>query len=106
MILSPSDRIVILTGAAISRNPDWTPSVALAAYWNASGWRMSRRPRGSSAIPIFVHQFYNDRRSGLLKDDIQPNAAHAALAKLEREWPGEAMLLVTQNIDDLHERGR
>jgi NAD-dependent deacetylase len=48
-----------------------------------------------------VHRFYNDRRAQL--DTVQPNAAHVALARLERHWPG-GFLLVTQNVDDLHER--
>ena len=50
-----------------------------------------------------VHAFYNARRRGLLGDGVEPNAAHLALARLERDWPGET-LLVTQNIDNLHER--
>ena len=47
--------------------------------------------------------FYNQRRSQLLSDTVSPNAAHQALADFERQWSGE-FLLVTQNIDDLHER--
>src|SRR5262249_39590927 len=50
-----------------------------------------------------VHAFYNQRRRGLRNPNVQPNAAHRALADLEQGWPGE-VLLVTQNIDDLHER--
>jgi NAD-dependent deacetylase len=50
-----------------------------------------------------VHEFYNMRRQGLLKPEINPNPAHRALAELEKKWPGE-VLVVTQNIDDLHER--
>jgi len=53
--------------------------------------------------PKTVLQFYNDRRTGMVGDNIRPNAAHEALARLEREWPDD-VLLVTQNIDDLHER--
>ena len=50
-----------------------------------------------------VHQFYNDRRRQLLSADIKENAAHLALAEFEEKFAGE-VLIVTQNIDDLHER--
>ena len=49
-----------------------------------------------------VHDFYNARRGQLQESHVEPNAAHYALARLEAEW--RAGLLVTQNIDDLHER--
>jgi NAD-dependent deacetylase len=48
-----------------------------------------------------VHRFYNLRRAALHR--VEPNAAHLALARLEREWPGD-FLLITQNVDDLHDR--
>ena len=51
--------------------------------------------------PALVHSFYDARREKL--GTVQPNAAHEALARLDAEWPGE-LLLVTQNVDDLHER--
>src|SRR3546814_1779906 len=60
-------------------------------------------PEAFARDPARVHEFYNARRRGLLNPNVQPNAAHAALARLEREWPGP-LLLVTQNIDDLHAR--
>jgi NAD-dependent deacetylase len=50
-----------------------------------------------------VHAFYNARRKALRDPAVQPNDAHLALAILEANWTGE-MLLVTQNVDDLHER--
>lgn len=49
-----------------------------------------------------MHAFYDARRAKL--SEVQPNPAHEALARLDREWPGE-LLIVTQNVDDLHERG-
>jgi NAD-dependent deacetylase len=58
---------------------------------------------GFARNPDRVHDFYNARRRGLLDAAVQPNPAHRALAELERRWPGP-VLLVTQNIDDLHER--
>jgi NAD-dependent deacetylase len=48
-----------------------------------------------------VHQFYDARRARL--SEVEPNAAHRALARLDAEWPGE-LLIVTQNVDDLHDR--
>ena len=48
-----------------------------------------------------MHQFYDARRARL--GEVEPNAAHVALARLDAEWPGE-FLIVTQNVDDLHER--
>ena len=51
--------------------------------------------------PGLVQRFYNERRQQLRQ--VEPNAAHHALARLERDWPGE-VLVVTQNVDDLHDR--
>ena len=64
-----------------------------------------RRPEGFAANPALVHSFYNDRRRAL--PGVEPNAAHEALAELERglDACGGRLTLVTQNVDDLHERG-
>ena len=62
---------------------------------------MSRRPRPIARDPALVHNFYDARRARL--GEVEPNAAHEALARLDAEWPGE-LLIVTQNVDDLHER--
>lgn len=51
--------------------------------------------------PDLVHEFYNGRRQQL--SGVVPNAAHEAIARLQRDWPGR-VTLVTQNIDDLHNR--
>ena len=56
-------------------------------------------PEGFARNPTRVQEFYNARRAGLKDPKVVPNAAHDALARLERDWPGE-VLLVTQNIDD------
>ena len=58
-------------------------------------------PEAFRRDPALVHAFYDARRAKLAT--VQPNAAHEALARLDAEWPGE-LLLVTQNVDDLHER--
>jgi NAD-dependent deacetylase len=100
---SDSYPIVILTGAGISRES------GLETFRDADGiWARVRiedvaTPEAFARDPETVQAFYNDRRRGLLDGAIKPNAAHEALARLEREWPGE-VLVVTQNIDDLHER--
>ena len=58
-------------------------------------------PQGFARDPDLVQRFYDERRRNIL--DAQPNPAHAALARLDAAWSGE-LLIVTQNIDDLHER--
>jgi NAD-dependent deacetylase len=60
-------------------------------------------PEGFERNPQLVYEFYNQRRRQLLSEEIKPNAAHTALAKFEHEFAG-SFLLVTQNIDNLHER--
>jgi NAD-dependent deacetylase len=96
-------RIVILTGAGISKES------GLDTFRDADGiWARVRledvaTPEAFARDKGKVHEFYNQRRRGLLSHNVQPNAAHLALAALEAAWPGD-FLLVTQNIDDLHER--
>ena len=95
--------IVVLTGAGISRES------GLATFRDEDGvWRKVRledvaTPQAYWRDPETVLAFYDARRRSLLDPAVQPNAAHRALARLEQEWPGE-FLLVTQNVDDLHER--
>jgi NAD-dependent deacetylase len=96
-------RIVVLTGAGISKES------GLSTFRDADGiWARVRVEDVATAEafrrdPERVHAFYNQRRRGLLGPKVRPNAAHDALARLEAEWPGQ-VLVVTQNIDDLHER--
>ena len=95
--------IVVLTGAGISKES------GLDTFRDADGIWSKVRIEDVATYEAFVrdprrvHAFYNERRRGLLGPEVRPNAAHLALAKLEREWSGE-VLVVTQNIDDLHER--
>ncbi|MCB9949112.1 MAG: NAD-dependent protein deacylase [Rhodospirillaceae bacterium] len=102
--LKATDRIVILTGAGISKESGLDTFRDTDGIWAQYDLEDVATPQGFARNPALVLDFYNARRSGLLDPAVQPNAAHAALARLEREWPGE-VLLVTQNIDDLHERG-
>jgi NAD-dependent deacetylase len=58
-------------------------------------------PEAFARDPALVHAFYDARRARLA--EVEPNDAHRALARLDADWPGE-LLIVTQNVDDLHER--
>jgi len=95
--------IVVLTGAGVSKES------GLDTFRDADGvWARVRvedvaTPEAFARHPDRVHAFYNARRRRLCGPTIAPNPAHRALAELERRWSGP-LLLVTQNIDDLHER--
>lgn len=93
--------IVILTGAGISAESGVDTFRDKDGIWSRVDYRDVATPEGFARDPERVHAFYNARRQGLR--GVDPNAAHAALALLERDFTGE-VLLVTQNIDDLHER--
>lgn len=94
--------IVILTGAGISAESGLKTFRAADGLWENHRVEDVATPEAFLRDPALVHRFYNERRRQLL-GGVEPNAAHRALARLEREYPGE-VLLVTQNIDDLHER--
>ena len=95
--------IVILTGAGISKESGLDTFRCEGGLWSRVRLEDVATPEGFAADPDLVHDFYNARRRGLLAPEVAPNAAHLALADLERRWPGP-VLVVTQNIDDLHER--
>lgn len=95
--------IVILTGAGISKESGLDTFRCEDGIWSKVRLEDVATPEGFAADPDLVHDFYNARRTALADPAIHPNAAHQALARLEREWPGK-VLVVTQNIDDLHER--
>lgn len=98
-----SPRIVVLTGAGISAES------GLSTFRDANGlWEQHRIEDVASPVafandPDIVHRFYDARRAQL--DEVQPNAAHWALSRLEAVFPGE-VLIITQNVDDLHEAAR
>ncbi len=96
-------RIVILTGAGISKESGLDTFRDRDGIWARVRIEDVATPEAFARDPARVHAFYNHRRDSLLLPEVAPNAAHVALARLEAEWPGE-VLLVTQNIDDLHER--
>lgn len=101
--------IVILTGAGISAEsgvPTFRTKNGVN-YWDIGdghdGYRVEDicTPQALARDRALVQQFYDDRRAALAT--VAPNAAHDALARLDQEWPG-SLLIVTQNVDDLHER--
>lgn len=100
-----SKKIVILTGAGISAESGIDTFRAAGGLWENHRVEDVATPEGFAKDPELVHRFYNLRRAAL--KTVEPNAAHFALAKLEsglRENGGE-LTLITQNVDDLHERG-
>mgnify|MGYP002752911001 FL=1 len=96
-------RIVILTGAGISAESGIATFRASDGLWENHRVEDVATPEGFARNPKLVHDFYNARRARLHDADVQPNAAHMAIAKLQRTLPGQ-VTLVTQNVDDLHER--
>lgn len=93
--------IVVLTGAGISAESGLGTFRDKDGLWTKYDLNEVATPEGFSRNPALVHDFYNARRRNLI--EAQPNAAHAALARLEQAWDGD-FLLITQNVDDLHER--
>jgi NAD-dependent deacetylase len=101
MTLSRKAPIVILTGAGISAESGLRTFRAADGLWENHRVQEVATPEAFRRDPSLVYRFYNERRRSL--PTVRPNAAHLALARLEREWAGE-VLLVTQNVDDLHDR--
>lgn len=94
--------IVILTGAGISAESGLRTFRAEDGLWEDHPVEEVATPEGFARDPDLVQRFYDERRAGILA--ANPNAAHEALARLDSVWSGD-LLIVTQNIDDLHERG-
>ena len=92
--------IVVLTGAGISAESGLSTFRGAGGLWENQRVEDVASPEGFAKNPEAVHRFYNQRRAQI--KTIQHNAAHRALAELEKAWPG-GFLLVTQNVDDLHE---
>ncbi|HEY6662808.1 MAG TPA: NAD-dependent deacylase [Sphingomicrobium sp.] len=93
--------IVILTGAGASAESGLATFRGPDGLWEGHRVEDVATPEAYRRDPALVHAFYDERRARL--GTVEPNAAHKALARLDAEWPGE-LLLVTQNVDDLHER--
>ena len=95
-------RIVILTGAGVSAESGIPTFRDSGGLWEGHHVEEVATPQGFRRNPELVHRFYNQRRIDM--QSRQPNAAHLAIARLQRAWP-DSVTLVTQNVDDLHERG-
>ncbi|MEZ5690877.1 MAG: Sir2 family NAD+-dependent deacetylase [Rickettsiales bacterium] len=95
--------IVILTGAGISAESGIPTFRASDGLWCNHKVEDVATPEGFARNPDLVQQFYNTRRAQL--KEVEPNAAHQALAELANNWEGR-VFLVTQNVDDLHERAQ
>lgn len=92
--------IVVLTGAGISAESGVATFRDKDGIWSKYNLEDVATPQGFRRNPAYVHEFYNSRRRG--HASVAPNAAHFALARLEREHAGK-VTIVTQNIDALHE---
>ena len=93
--------IVILTGAGISAESGIDTFRDAGGLWEQHRVEDVATPEGFARDPDLVLRFYDMRREAI--QTKQPNPAHEALARLDRDWQGE-LLIVTQNVDDLHER--
>ena len=98
--------IVILTGAGISAESGIDTFRSAGGQNGPSLWEQHRvedvaTPEGFARDPELVLRFYDMRRAAI--QEKHPNPAHQALARLDAEWPDE-LLIVTQNVDDLHTR--
>lgn len=98
-------RVFILTGAGVSAESGLGTFRDAGGIWSMYDLMEVATPQGFARDPAKVHDFYNMRRK--VHRDARPNAAHEALARLERELPrrGGHAALVTQNVDELHELG-
>nr|CAA6830812.1 MAG: NAD-dependent protein deacetylase of SIR2 family [uncultured Thiotrichaceae bacterium] len=101
--MSEFKNIVILTGAGISAESGIETFRASDGLWEGQNVEDVATPEGFARNPALVQQFYNERRAQLNSGTVDPNPAHNALAALEAGFTGK-FLLVTQNVDNLHER--
>lgn len=93
-------KIFILTGAGLSAESGLSTFRDPNGIWAKYDWRDVATPEGFAKNPALVHEFYNMRRRA--HTNVEPNAAHRALARLESAHRGE-VAVVTQNVDALHE---
>lgn len=92
-------KIVILSGSGLSAESGLPTFRDAAGLWRQHSWEDLASPEGWRANPALVLEFYNERRTRAWT--AQPNAAHLAIAALERKYD---VVVVTQNVDALHER--
>ena len=94
--------VLVLTGAGISADSGVRTFRDAGGLWEGHRVEDVATPEAFEYQPSVVHKFYDERRAAL--GAVEPNPAHLALARLEKAL-GDDLLVVTQNIDDLHERG-
>src|SRR5262249_13049088 len=94
--------IVVLTGAGISKESGLNTYRDADGTWTSVPIDEVATPEAFARDPVRVHGYYNARRRKLLSGEVAPNAAHLALARLQAALP--EVMLVTQNVDNLHER--
>lgn len=94
-----SKHIVVLTGAGMSAESGIKTFRDADGLWEGHDVMEVASPQGFEANPELVLDFYNQRRRQLL--EVTPNAGHYALAALEKDYK---VSIITQNVDDLHER--
>lgn len=95
--------MVALTGAGVSAESGLNTFRGAGGWWRHYRAEHLATPEAFAADPALVHEFYNMRRRKLLAPEVAPNPAHDALARFEQDFIGR-FVLITQNIDDLHER--
>ena len=95
-------RIVVLTGAGISAESGVPTFRDADGLWEGHDVEDVATPEAFERQPMVVHRFYDERRASLT--GVEPNPAHVAIGRLQ-EALGDDLFLVTQNIDNLHERG-
>lgn len=96
-------KFVILTGAGISAESGLSTFRAQNGLWEGYDVNDVATYEGYNRDPIAVHSFYNMLRKKLQSPEVKPNLAHLALAELEHKLGSENVLVVTQNVDNLHE---
>jgi NAD-dependent deacetylase len=101
--MTGSESVVVLTGAGISHESGLSTFRDPDGIWAKVNIDEVATPAAFRRNPALVHDFYNARRRQLLTPSVRPNTAHKALTELQHRWQGR-VIVVTQNIDDLHER--
>ncbi|MET0542617.1 MAG: Sir2 family NAD-dependent protein deacetylase, partial [Variovorax sp.] len=92
-------RIVIFSGSGVSAESGLPTFRDSGGLWRQYAWEEVASPEGWRKHPEVVQAFYNERRQQAAQ--ARPNAAHRAIAELEKAYD---VVVVTQNVDDLHER--
>ena len=92
-------RLVVLTGAGMSAESGIQTFRGAGGLWNGVDVMEVASPEGWEANPKMVLEFYNERRKNAL--DVKPNGGHIVLAELEKDFDVQ---IITQNVDNLHER--